>query len=151
MDKFKIFVIVAFLVLILAIAGGTFFLLTIINADAPEEPTGPIIPEATEMYALDSTIMSNISDEDKAMVRVAVSLEVDMDSEEYDDFVLQFPLKQAAIKDAIIGILRTQTRDMLSRPDTMESLKVLIKDTVHGVLGMETIVYKVYLSDFLVQ
>ncbi|ONI47342.1 hypothetical protein AN644_00765, partial [Candidatus Epulonipiscium fishelsonii] len=129
MDKFKIFVIVAFLVLILVIAGGTFFLFTMINSDATEEPAGPVIPEVTEIHALDATIMSNIADEEKAMVRVSVSIEIDGDSEEYDDFIVQFPLKQPAIKDAIIGILRTQTREMLSRPDTMESLKVLIKDT----------------------
>ncbi|OON97997.1 MAG: hypothetical protein ATN36_00245 [Epulopiscium sp. Nele67-Bin005] len=158
MDKFKIFVVVAIVVLTLAIGGGVFLVFTMLNSDTTENGAPPVPveyrPDKMETHSLDEIMMSNLVSFDGKthVIRIGIAFGVDLSSKEYSDFMDAFENRQVIFKSKILEHLRQQEYEMLLLPDAKEKLAIEIKDIIHEEFRwVQNPIYQVYFSEFLVQ
>ncbi|MGL4344519.1 MAG: flagellar basal body-associated FliL family protein [Cellulosilyticaceae bacterium] len=154
-NKFKIFVIVALIVLAVVAGTSTFMAISVMNktSQQPQEgQTKEVDSKNLELVNLAEAITANILDEanNPHVVRIVVALEVDSKSKEYKKFNEAFAAQQIKIRDGIIAILRQQTYEMMIRQDAQEKLGDEIVTKVNELLNT-TVVQNVYFGDFFVQ
>lgn len=155
-NKFKLFVIIGFLVLGLAIAGSTFFVLTQLNKNpeqviAVEENT--IKKTELAKVELEESITSNVYGEDNIqhIARIHVSLGVDQsDKKGYEAFTALYNDNIALIRNEIIQVVREQTYSMMSKADAQVKLGSEIVNRLNKLLDT-TLIKEVYFKDFFVQ
>ena len=155
-NKFKLFVIIGFLVLGLAIAGSTFFVLTQLNKNpeqviAVEENT--IKKTELAKVELEESITSNVYGEDNMqhIARIHVSLGVDQsDKKGYEAFTTLYNDNIALIRNEIIQVVREQTYSMMSKADAQVKLGSEIVNRLNKLLDT-TLIKEVYFKDFFVQ
>lgn len=155
-NKFKLFVIIGFLVLGLAIAGSTFFVLTQLNKNpeqviAVEENT--IKKTELAKVELEESITSNVYGEDNIqhIARIHVSLGVDQsDKKGYEAFTTLYNDNIALIRNEIIQVVREQTYSMMSKADAQVKLGSEIVNRLNKLLDT-TLIKEVYFKDFFVQ
>lgn len=154
--KFKLFVIIGFLVLGLCIAGSTFFILTQLNKNpeqviAVEENT--IKKTELAKVELAESITSNVYGEDNMqhIARIHVSLGVDQsDKKGYEAFTTLYNDNIALIRNEIIQVVREQTYSMMSKADAQVKLGSEIVNRLNKLLDT-TLIKEVYFKDFFVQ
>ncbi len=153
MDKFKIAIIAVLVVLIIAIVGIGVLLVSILGGDSGETNGEPVdyVPTNIEVFKIEDAIIGNLSgDNARYMLRMTVGFGVDADNKsDYKIFVADFEAKTIIIRDAIIGIIRNQTYEMMQAPDAKEKMAVEIRDVVNEIMGISAI-YKIYFDDFIV-
>ena len=148
--KFKIFVIVAIVVLAAAIAGSTFFIMTMVTVVAVEEA-----PAKLKQIDLGDAILTNLSMEENNMqhfAKVQLSIGVDASDEEaVTAFEALVAEKSASIRSEIIDTIGEQTFSMLSNPPTG---KVKLADELiprlNQLLDTEMI-KEIYYKEYFVQ
>ena len=154
-NKFKIFVIVAIVVLALSIGLSTFFILSRLGKTNDEVDNTPVeyTPILTELSVGDS-IMTNIAKgkgESQHFIKVKISLGVDStDSKAYTAFTTVATSRAATIRSEIISVLGEQSYDTLSS----EAGKSILADAIIIRLNtlLETdLIYKVYYEEYFVQ
>lgn len=155
-NKFKVFVIVGFLVLGLGIAGSTFFILTQINKE-PQQITS--VQENTikktdlAKVELEEAITSNVYGEDNMqhIAKIHVSLGVDQsDKKGYEAFSTLFSENIALVRNEIIQVVREQTYSMMANADAQIKLGSEIVNRLNKLLGTE-LIKEVYFKEFFVQ
>lgn len=155
-NKFKIFVIVGFVVLGLGIAGSTFFILTQLNK-APKEVVeiqeNEIKKTDLAKVELAEAITSNVYGEGNMqhIARIHVSLGVDQsDKKGYEAFSTLYDENVALIRNEIIQVVREQTYSMMSKADAQVKLGSEIVNRLNKLLDT-TLIKEVYFKDFFVQ
>lgn len=151
--KFKVFVIIALVVLALFAATGTIVALNLAN----NTKTGQEIEENSEnknikIVALDEAITANLvgDERNRSMVRISVGFGVDSKDKTYKDFSSKFTEKQLVVRNEVISILRAQTYEMMTRNDAQDKLAEEIKTRVNDILDTQ-IIKEVYFGEFFVQ
>lgn len=153
-SKFKIFVIVAIVVLALAIPTSTFFVLrTFNNAQTKEVVEVEHKPELKEI-ALGDAILTNITAEGSSVqhfVKIQISIGVDASDEKaYAALSTEVTEKSASIRNELITIIGEQTYSMLSASNAKIKLADEIIIKLNTLLDTD-LIYEVYYIDFFVQ
>ncbi len=158
MDKsFKIFVIIAILVLTVGIGAVTFLLLTQKNGETTgtdsvvEEQIKPVnIVEVS----MGDPIMTNIAlGEDKIQhfAKMQISLGINQDNEKkYKELELLLASKSASIRNELIDTIGSQTYNMLTSTDGKTKLADEIVIRLNKLLDTD-LVCEVYYGDYFVQ
>lgn len=151
-NKFKVFVIVALIILALLAGTGTFIALNVLNKSEATGQSKEVDDENIELIELGEAITANLLDEmeNPHIIRLKISFAVDSKSDEYKKFNEDFALKQVLIRDMIIRITREQTYEMMMRQDAQSKLSDEIVASINKLLGT-TLIQKVYFGDFFVQ
>lgn len=154
-NKFKIFVIVGFVVLGLGIAGSTFYVLTQLNKTPKEVVAVQEEFKKTELAKVElaEAITSNVYGEDSMqhIARISVSLGVDQsDKKGYEAFSALYSENVALIRNEIIQVVREQTYSMMSKADAQVKLGSEIVNRLNKLLDT-TLIKEVYFKDFFVQ
>lgn len=155
-NKFKLFVIIGFVVLGLAVAGSTFFILTQLKK-APAQVTETVKEEIKKTdlakIELEEAITSNVYEEGSMqhIARISVSLGVDQSAKkEYEAFTTLYSENIALIRNEIIQVIREQTYSMMSKADAQTKLGSEIVNRLNKLLDTE-LIKEVYFKDFFVQ
>ena len=154
--KLIIFVVVGFLVLGVAIAGSTFFILSKIN-------NTPVVEKSKESdtisiadlakHELEEAITSNVYEENgmQHIAKVHISLGVDQSSEkEYEAFTGLYDANISVIRNEIIQVIREQTYSMMIKADAQTKLGSEIVNRLNKLLDTD-LIKEVYFKDFFVQ
>lgn len=156
-NKFKVFVVIALVILAVIAGTSTFIALNVLNktnSQAQESASNgqAVQSENVAVVQLKEAITSNIVDEasNPHVVRIVVAFEVNSEGKEYKKFSETFSEKEVIIRDNIINTLRQQTYEMMMREDAQEKLSDEIVANVNKLLGT-TLIQKVYFGDFFVQ
>nr|WP_302595203.1 flagellar basal body-associated FliL family protein [uncultured Cellulosilyticum sp.] len=155
-NKFKLFVIIGFVVLGLAVAGSTFFILTQLKkTPAQVTETTKVEIKKTDLakIELEEAITSNVYEEGSVqhIARIHVSLGVDQSSKkEYEAFTTLYSENIALIRNEIIQVIREQTYSMMSKADAQTKLGSEIVNRLNKLLDTE-LIKEVYFKDFFVQ
>lgn len=155
--KFKVFVIVAIVVLALAIAASTFFVMTMMgkNSQGVEQTTienqMPVLAEV----ALGDAIITNIASDDGDMqhyAKVQISIGIDAtDTKVSDELKKVIEGKAASIRSEVISALGEQTYTMLSNTATgKEKLADEIITRLNKLLETD-LVKAVYYQEYFIQ
>lgn len=154
--KFKIFVIVAIVVLAVAIAGSTFFVMKMMSNSAPAQQA-TVVNEAEKLAQIDlgDAILTNLSMESNSIqhfAKVQIAIGVDASNEEaLTAFQTVIDEKSASIRSEIIDTVGEQTFSMLSNPPTG---KVKLADELIPRLNelLETeMIKEIYYKEYFVQ
>lgn len=153
-SKFKIFVIVAIVILGIAIAGSTFFVLKTLNASQDEKAV--IKEEAVQLteVAIGEAIMTNITSEGSVPHFAKIQIKLGINSENtklYDSLISLIQTKSASIRNELINAIGEQTYSMLS--DTKNGKEKLADEIItrlNKLLETEMI-HEVYYEEYFVQ
>lgn len=155
-NKFKVFVIVA-LVILAGVAGtSTFIAITVMNRTVAQQTASTsgieIASKNLTLVNLSEPITCNIVDEagKPHVVRVVIALEADSKNGGYKKFSKSFSEKEIIVRDAVISLLRQQTYEMMTRVDAQEKLGDEIVTKVNELLGT-TVIQNTYFGEFFVQ
>lgn len=153
-NKFKIFVIVAIVVLAIAIAASTFFLLRAFNDSQANVITTSVEHEPDlKAIALGEAILTNITSEGsmQRFAKVKISIGVDASNEEaFTALSTQIEEKSASIRSELITTIGEQTYSMLSAANAKTKLADEIVIRLNTLLDTD-LIYEVYYEDFFVQ
>ncbi|WP_069997461.1 flagellar basal body-associated FliL family protein [Cellulosilyticum sp. I15G10I2] len=152
--KFKIFVIIAIVLLGIALAVSTFLVLNIINTEKAPTADNKETKSKTKIITIDlgEAITSNVYDEagEQHIARVSISFGVNEASKQYKKFKKDYDASKVIIRNEIIQSIREQTYEMMSRTDAQTKLGDEIAERINKLLNTEVVV-EVYFGDFFVQ
>lgn len=155
--KILIFVVVGFLVLGVAIAGSTFFVLSKIKNTEQNVNTQEVTEIKTADLAkheLEEAITTNVYEDGSSaqhIAKVHISLGVDQSSaKEYEAFSLLYSENIAVIRNEIIQVIREQTYSMMTKADAQVKLGSEIVNRLNKLLDTQ-LIKEVYFKDFFVQ
>lgn len=153
-SKFKVFVIVAIVVLALAIAASTFFVLRALNSSQTNVVSTSEDYEPTlSTVSLGDAILTNITSEGSTQrfAKVQVSIGVDSkDQEAYEALIAEIEVKSASIRSELITTIGEQTYSMLSAENAKAKLADQIIIRLNTLLDTD-LIYEVYYQEFFVQ
>lgn len=154
--KFKIFVIIAIVVLALAIACSTFFVMKSLDGKAQQTEVSQVEQklELAEI-PMGEAIMTNIameSDNRQHFAKIQISIGVDTsDKKAYEALVADTTAKAASIRSEILNAIGEQTFTMLSNTkDGKEKLADEIMIKLNKLLDTE-LIKAVYYQEYFVQ
>lgn len=124
-------------ILIIVIIAGGFIIYYLMNGQQPKN-----VP--TVSYDPGDEFITNLKDSN-GLVKADIIIEIKKSKK--IKFMTENNYK---VRDSIISVLRTQTRDSMDKPDATEKLKTLITQKLKEDLGVEEIV-DVYFIEFIVQ
>lgn len=154
--KFKVFVIIALIILAGVAGTSTFVAITVMDrmgtTQTATSDRSEIDSENLVLMDLSEPITVNIVDaaNKSHVARVVLALEVDSKNKGYKAFIKTFGEKEIVVRDAVIALLRDQPYEMMSQVDAQEKLAEAIVIKVNELLGT-TVVQNVYFGDFFVQ
>lgn len=153
-NKFKIFVIVAILLLAAGIVGSTFVILNMVGGNATSEATatGEANYKLVEV-AIEDAITTNVPEEDgmQHIAKIEISLGVDTSNKKaYSIFEEEMASKPAGVRNEIIAAVGEQTYSMMSSRDGREKLADEIITRLNSFLNTD-IIHEVYYKDYYVQ
>jgi len=154
-SKFKVFVIVAIVVLGLAMGASTFLVLRVLNNTQAEVATtsngGPI---ELKSVALGDAILTNITNDNgnvQHFAKVKVSVGVDGSNEEmFTALSAEIDEKATSIRSELISTIGEQTYSMLSAGNGKEKLADEIIARLNTLLDTE-LIYEVYYEEYFIQ
>ncbi len=150
--KFKIFVIIAIVLLGVAIAVSTFLLLNVVNKG--EDVAVNAKEKKIKLITIDlgDAITSNVYDEagEQHIARVSISFGVNQSSKQYKKFRKNFDSSKIIIRNEIIQGIREQTYEMMSKTDAQTKLGDEIAERINKLLDTQ-VIQEVYFGDFFVQ
>lgn len=153
-SKFKVFVIVAIVVLALAIAASTFFVLRALNSSQINVvSTSADYEPKLSTVSLGDAILTNITSEGNAQrfAKVQISIGVDStDQKAYEALIAEIEVKSASIRSELITTIGEQTYSMLSAENAKAKLADQIIIRLNTLLDTD-LIYEVYYQDFFVQ
>lgn len=157
-NKFKIFVLVALLVLGIAIAASTFFVLKTINSSNTDNNQSIENQEKTSTYLKEvqvgDAIVTNIASEGNVQhfAKIQIKLGVDgSDSKSYKVLTSKFTERSASIRNELISAIGEQTYTMLS--DTKAGKEKLADEIIvrlNHLLETE-LIQAVYYEEYFIQ
>ncbi|NLI89172.1 MAG: hypothetical protein GX366_02005 [Epulopiscium sp.] len=156
--KFKVFVILAFVLLFAGMVVGGFFIVTSLSTkDMPpssEQVEGNINPKNVEIFQLEGDITTNlVSEEDKDskhVIKITVGFAVNKKSKDFKEVAKQFSEKEILIRNEVIEILRNQSYESMAKADAQETLSEIIVSRLSTLLFTQSI-EDMYFGDFFVQ
>ena len=153
-SKFKIFVIVAIVVLAGAIAASTFFVLRALNSTQTETIVVEDASVNLKPVELGEAILTNISSENEKVqhfAKVKISIGVDSTNEkEYTALTTEITEKASSIRSAIITTLGEQTYSMLNAASGKEKLADEIITRLNTLLDTD-LIREVYYEEYFIQ
>lgn len=154
MDKFKIIVIAALVVLTIAIGGSTFFVIQMINKQPSTEASVPKDYEPKlEIIDLGDSILTNVTPEGSRQhfAKIQVSIGVDSnDSKAYEALSAVITAKEKSIRNEIIETIGEQTYSMLYEAGGKEKLADEIVTRLNTLLDTD-LIYEVYYGEYFIQ
>ena len=154
-SKFKVFVIVAIVVLALAIAGSTFFVLRVLHSD-PSEVIATTEEKAPELksISLGEAILTNITKESgntQHFAKVQISIGVDAtDEKAYTALKTKIEEKSASVRSELISTIGEQTYSMLNGANGKEKLADEIISRLNTLLDTD-LIHEVYYEEYFIQ
>lgn len=152
--KFKIFVIIAIVLLGIAIGVSTFLVLSMMGKDkeAVSESQAEVSKSKLVTINVGDPITCNVYEAtgEQHIAKVSISLGVNEKSKQYKKFQKDFESSQVIIRDEIIQTIREQTYEMMSKTDAQTKLGDEIAARINKLLDTQ-VVEKVYFSEFFVQ
>ncbi len=154
-SKFKVFVIVAIVVLALSIAASTFFVLRAMNNNQADvvAQNADYEPDL-KTISLGDSILTNLTSENSTVQRFAkvkISIGVDAtDEKAYEALSAKIEEKSASIRNELITTIGEQTYSMLSVANAKTKLADEIIIRLNTLLDTD-LIYEVYYEDFFVQ
>lgn len=153
-NKFKLFVIIAIVVLGVSIAGSTFFILKQMNQPPKEEASTTETELKLTEISMGDAIMTNIAmGEDKVQhfAKIKISLGVDTSNKKaYEAFNNALTNQAASMRNELIAVIGEQTFTMLRGNDGKVKLADEIVARLNQLLGTD-IIYNVYYEEYFVQ
>lgn len=152
--KFKIFVIVALVVLTMVASTAVFLVITTRptvenNTDENKKPD----KENLEIVYMEEPLNANLklgADQIPHIIRLSIGVQIDKKNKEYKDFLSEFQTNQIIIRDGIIQMVRAKTYEEMMSEDAQENLGLQIMSSINGLLETD-IVYDIYFKEFFVQ
>ncbi len=152
--KFKIFVVMAIVVLTLGVAAVTVLLLNQDSGNKEDTNVGKEAELDIVEIPMGDEIMTNIAlgeDEVQHFVNVQISLGINkIDDKAYKTLTEKMGIKTASIRNELIDILGDQTYDMLSATDGKVKLADEIVLRLNKLLGTD-LICEVYYQKYFVQ
>ncbi len=153
-SKFKLFVIIAIIVLGISIAASTFFVLKQMSQSQSEEPAATKAGLELTEVSMGDAIMTNIAMGEDAVqhfAKIKVSLGVDAsDKKVYEVFNNAVTNQAASMRNELIAVIGEQTFTMLRANDGKTKLADEIVARLNQLLGTD-IIYDVYYEEYFVQ
>ena len=155
-NKFKLFVIIAIVVLALAIAGSTFFVLKVFNSNQIEAATASSKAKAPNLKAisLGESILTNIATDGGSVqhfAKVQISIGVDSSDEKtYAELETKITNQSASVRNALITTIGEQTYSMLNGANGKEKLADEIITRLNTLLDTD-LIYEVYFEEYFIQ
>ena len=157
--KFKIFVIVALVVLTLAVGAGVFFIVQMqLNSASGDDPTEVVVSTNNkkvelELMAMTDAVNGNLKigkDGIAHIMRISISIQINVKSKVYKDFQTDFPAKETIVRDRILRMIRNITYEEIMQPGAQEAFAESITDMINELLETD-IVFGTYFQEFFVQ
>ena len=154
-NKFKIFVIVAIVVLALAIAASTFFVLRALNSTQTEVVvTSEEKTASLKSIPLGEAILTNITSENAniqhfAKIKIAIGVD-STDEDKYTEITTKIEEKASNIRSEIISTIGEQTYSMLNAANGKEKLADEIITRLNTLLDTD-LIYEVYYEEYFIQ
>ncbi|MBE6021740.1 MAG: hypothetical protein E7231_00745 [Cellulosilyticum sp.] len=154
-SKFKVFVIIAIVVLALAMGTSTFLVLRVLNnTQAEVATTGNGAAIELKSIALGDAILTNITNDNGSVqhfAKVKVSIGVDGSDEKiFTELSAEIEAKAASIRSELIATIGEQTYSMLSAGNGKEKLADEIITRLNTLLDTE-LIYEVYYEEYFIQ
>ncbi|MGL4798672.1 MAG: flagellar basal body-associated FliL family protein [Cellulosilyticaceae bacterium] len=155
MDKnFKIFVIIALVVLTMVATTAVFLVLSIKPQSVEEQTTTTSVnKENLEIVHMAEALNANLKlGEDKVphIVRLVIGVQVDKKHKAYKDFSKNFEGNQTIIRDGIIDIVRSKTYEDMNEEGAKDELAKEIATRINELLDTD-IVQNIYFGDYFIQ
>lgn len=154
--KFKIFVVVAFVVIFAGMVAGGFYVVKNMTAKGASKETEEVQtkPKEVEIFQLAGDITTNLVSEEneksKHVIKVTVGFAVDKKSKDFKEVSKHFAEKEILIRNEIIETLRNQSYESMVKADAQERLSELVVSRLSTLLFTESI-EDMYFGDFFVQ
>lgn len=150
--KFKIFVIIAIVILGIALGIVTFLFVNTLKNNEDKTATSKDTKIKLATIDLGDAITSNIYDErgEQHIARVTISFGVNEASKQYKKFTKDFDASNVIIRNEIIRTIREQTYEMMAKTDAQTKLGDEIAASINKLLDTE-VIQEVYFGDFFVQ
>ena len=155
-NKFKVFVISAFVILFAAMVAGGFF---IVKNMSSKEPASQVEetqkhPKDMQVFTLSNDITTNLVSEtnesSKHVIKVTVGFAVDKKSKDFKVVATEFAEKEILIRNEVIQALRSQSYEEMAKSDAQSKLAEVILSRVSTLLFTQSI-EEIYFGDFFVQ
>lgn len=155
-NKFKIFVVSAFIILFAGmVAGGYFIFKNVSNKEPTVGVEGTVKhPKDIQVFPISGDITTNLISEtdenSKHIIKVTVGFGIDKKSKDFKAVSTEFLEKELIIRNEIIQCLRNQSYESMAKSDAQERLSEEIVSRVSALLFTESI-KEMYFGDFFVQ
>lgn len=156
-NKFKIFVVSAFIVLFAGMVAGGFFIFKNISNKEPAsqvQTTAAKHPKDIVVFPISGDITTNLTSENdgdrKHVIKITVGFGVDKKSKDFKDVATEFAEKELIIRNEIIQSLRNQSYESMAKSDAQEKLSEIIVSRLSTLLFTDSI-EEMYFGDFFVQ
>lgn len=155
-NKFKIFVISAFVILFAGmVAGGFFIFKNVSNKEPVTQVEGTTKhPKDIHVFPISGDITTNLisenNDQSKHVIKVTVGFGVDKKAKDFKAVSTEFMEKELLIRDEIIQCLRNQSFESMAKSDAQEVLSEKIVGRLSTLLFTQSI-EEMYFGDFFVQ
>ena len=153
-SKFKLFVIIAIVVLGISIAASTFFVLKQMNESSNGQTAATEKELKLTEVSMGDAIMTNIAMGEDAVqhfAKIKISLGVDTsDKKAYEAFTNAVTNQAASMRNELIAVIGEQTYTMLKANDGKAKLADEIVARLNKLLSTD-IIYDVYYEEYFVQ
>lgn len=153
-SKFKLFVIIAIVVLGISIAASTFFVLKQMNESSNGQTAATEKELKLTEVSMGDAIMTNIAMGEDAVqhfAKIKISLGVDAsDKKSYEAFTNAVTNQAASMRNELIAVIGEQTYTMLKANDGKAKLADEIVARLNKLLSTD-IIYDVYYEEYFVQ
>lgn len=155
-NKFKVFVISAFVVLFAGMVAGGFFIFKNVSNKEPTSQMEQTVkhPKNIQVFPISGDITTNLisekDDQSKHVIKVTVGFGVDKKSKDFKVVSKEILEKELIIRDEIIQCLRNQSYESMVKSDAQELLSEAIVSRLSTLLFTQSI-EEMYFGDFFVQ
>ena len=153
-SKFKLFVIIAIVVLGISIAASTFFVLKQMNESSNGQTAATEKELKLTEVSMGDAIMTNIAMGEDAVqhfAKIKISLGVDAsDKKAYEAFTNAVTNQAASMRNELIAVIGEQTYTMLKANDGKAKLADEIVARLNKLMSTD-IIYDVYYEEYFVQ
>ncbi|HHX59591.1 MAG TPA: hypothetical protein GX707_02460 [Epulopiscium sp.] len=154
--KFKVFVVVAFLVVFLGMVGGGYVVLKSVSNNASTVQAGGSVknPQNIVIFPIAGDITTNliseVDDQSKHVIKITVGFGIDKKGRDFKALSKEFVEKEMLIRNEIIQSLRDQSYESMAKPDAQAKLSEIIVSRLSTLLVTQSI-EDMYFGDFFVQ
>lgn len=152
--KFKIFVIIALVILTMVASTAVFLVITTRStAGGQGSVENQIDRKNLEIIYMDEPLNANLKlgeDQIPHIIRLSIGVQIDKKNNDYKNFLVEFGKNQIIIRDSIIETVRAKTYEEMMSETAQNDLSKQIMTSINELLDTK-IVQDIYFKDFFVQ